>query len=76
MDNRKSGLWLLIISLVFAALMIAAGVSLDDPWKETIVFLLIAVWWVPFIYFIERGSRSRKCLCDSTKSTTSDGKAE
>ena len=46
---RQRAFWLIGVSLLFAALMLASSWILrDSEHGQTLVFFLIAVWWVPY----------------------------
>ncbi len=59
MHPKKAG-WLLIgISILFAiAMIITPNVIADEGQAQTIIFVLVAMWWIPFAYFIK--ARKRK----------------
>ena len=47
----------ILVSLVFAAgMLITSYVMADSPNRETVVFLLIGLWWIPFSYFHARNT--------------------
>ncbi len=49
MTSKKAGFLQICLALGFAAAMIVAGWLLrGSEYKDTVVFLFIAVWWVPF----------------------------
>ena len=51
--------WKLIgFSLAFAGMILLSSLLLaGSPYRETVTFLLIAIWWVPFSYGIAKVSR-------------------
>ena len=44
---------IILVSVVFAAAMLIASVTIaDKAASQTVIQLLIALWFVPFIYFV------------------------
>jgi len=57
---KRTALLFIGVSLVFAALMlISAWVIEEQSTRQTVVFLLIAVWSIPYSLFIARSGRCR-----------------
>ena len=55
---KRSATLAILVSLLFAAgMLITSYVMADSPNRETAVFLLIGLWWIPFSYFLA-GNRS------------------
>ena len=49
------------ISIIFAIAMISSSFFLgDDPNKQTVVFLLLAAWFVPFIILSRISAKKTK----------------
>lgn len=41
------------VSLFFAALILVNAYFLaDSPYRQTVTFLLISVWWIPYTYLL------------------------
>ena len=58
---KRTGFWLIVVSLVFAALMLLSAWAIPNhDTRTTVVYLLIAVWWVPYSLLI---ARSNRCRC-------------
>jgi hypothetical protein len=50
-NPRMPAVIVLVSSVVFAALILLVSYWLaDSDSKDTLVFLLIALWWIPFSY--------------------------
>ncbi len=51
MSPQKATLSIVIVSIVFAAAMIISSIFLaDKAYLQTVILLLIALWFVPFAY--------------------------
>ena len=51
---KKKAYSIVIVSIIFAAAMIASSTIFADSDKlQTIIFLLIAAWFIPFFYIIK-----------------------
>lgn len=58
---RKAAKLQLGLALLFAAAILAAGYLLRDTGHaETTIYLLIAIWWVPFHALLQAGDARRK----------------
>lgn len=64
LSPRRASVLLIAISLLFAAAMIAAAWFLrGSEHAQTVVFLLIAVWWVPFSVLSSASTATRRRRC-------------
>lgn len=55
MTSKKATYANIIISLIFAVVMIASAIIIDNADTERNVrFILIAIWLVPFLYLAKR----------------------
>jgi hypothetical protein len=55
---KRSATLAILVSLMFAAgMLIISYVMADSPNRETAVFLMIALWWIPFSY-LSAGNKS------------------
>lgn len=58
MNPKNATASIIIISLVFAvAMVIASNIFVDSEHSQTITYILIALWFVPFGYFISLKSK-------------------
>lgn len=58
MDSKKAKLAMIFVSIFFALAMIISSYFIDDKdHATTVVFLLIAVWFVPFSYLSKQMKR-------------------
>ncbi len=58
MDRKKAKLANILISLFFALVMIISSYFIaDKELSEKVVFMLIAVWLVPFFYLNKQTKR-------------------
>ncbi len=54
MSPKKASLSIAIVSIVFAAAMIISSIFwADKAYLQTVILLLIALWFVPFAYLIK-----------------------
>lgn len=62
MKPQKAALLNIVVSLVFAAaILISSFVLVDEKLATTVMFVLIALWWIPFSYLsTTRQKRSLK----------------
>lgn len=52
--SKKASLYIILVSLAFAiAMLISSAIFADNGYSKNINFLLIAIWFVPFFYFIK-----------------------
>lgn len=60
MNSRRSARLVILVSLAFAAAMlIAAALPISPEASQTIVWSLLALWWVAFAFTLQgRGGRS------------------
>lgn len=55
MNSRKAALYLILVSLVAAAAMLISSALLaDSDSAETVMFIIIAIWFVPFVWLSGR----------------------
>ncbi len=61
MSPKKATLSIVIISIVFAAAMIMlSGFWADKAYLQTVILLLIALWFVPFAYLTKVKKENHK----------------
>ena len=62
MNPKKAAFLIILISLLFAAAIILSSMYIDDKGSaQTVTFLLIGLWWIPFSYLAAAaGKRSLK----------------
>ena len=57
MDKKRAAVLNIAVSIFFAiAILLSSYMLGDSPASETVMFILIAVWWVPFSYLTARGA--------------------
>lgn len=57
MTPKKASFLIVAVSLFFAAAILLSGYLLaDSDQAETVMFMLIALWFVPFIYLSSKTS--------------------
>lgn len=67
---KRNGTLIILVSLAFAAAMLLTSFFMaDSPHRETVVFLLIAVWWIPFTYLSARSAPRCRSRCKELVST-------
>jgi hypothetical protein len=50
---------IILISVIFAAVILTASVTIDDAdTARTVTLMLIALWFVPFLYFAKARNQS------------------
>ncbi len=55
MNSNKAGIWIVGVSLAFAAIMLLSSFFLaDSPYRDSIMIGIIAIWWIPYSYFCAR----------------------
>lgn len=70
MSPKRGATLVVLVSLAFAAAILLASYLMgDSPNRETVVFLLIAVWWVPFTYLSARSVPRCRSRCKELVST-------
>jgi hypothetical protein len=58
MNPKKAKSLLIIVSLIIAIAMIISSYFLADTGhSQTAVFILIAIWWIPFTYLTRVSKR-------------------
>lgn len=68
MNARRKAVWILAISLVCALAMLAAAALIHDTARRHfVVFMLVALWFIPFTYLSTR----QKCNTCSPQSEES-----
>lgn len=60
---RRTSALLLAISLLFAGAMLAVAWVLKPESSQTLVYVLIAVWWIPFSLLSTAANASRRARC-------------
>ncbi|MBK6326214.1 MAG: hypothetical protein IPF56_09770 [Chloroflexi bacterium] len=61
MSPQKATLSIVIVSIVFAAAMIISSIFLaDKAYLQTVILLLIALWFVPFAYLTKVKKENQK----------------
>lgn len=61
MSPQKATLSIIIVSIVFAAAMIISSIFLaDKAYSQTVILLLITLWFVPFAYLTKVKKENRK----------------
>lgn len=59
---KKTAFLVIGVSLAFAALMLLSAWTIkDESTRQTVVFMLIAAWWIPFSILIGKNGRSGSC---------------
>ncbi len=63
MTPKRAAISIILVSLAFAMVMLLSSwLMADSEHRETVTFLLIAVWWIPYSFFCARlGSQCKKC---------------
>ena len=60
MNSKKASLSLIIISLVAAAAIIVSSYLLEgSDSSQTVTFLIIAVWFIPFTWLAARAGNKK-----------------
>ena len=55
MDSKKVTLYIILVSLAFAiAILMSSYMLSDTDYAETAMFILIAIWFIPFTYLINK----------------------
>ena len=58
MNPKKAAFLIIIVSIAFAiAIVISSYLLADTGYSQTAMFILIAIWWIPFTYFIKMSKR-------------------
>ena len=66
----RSGILQLGVSLAFAAMMICSALFIGDKeTKQMVVFLLTAVWWIPYSTIAGQD----RCCCRSSRKESCEG---
>ncbi|MBI9073383.1 MAG: hypothetical protein JEY94_17405 [Melioribacteraceae bacterium] len=64
MKNRKASLLILFISLFFAGVIVVTSYFMEftqfSEHKETVTFVLIALWYIPFLYLSNNLAKNEK----------------
>lgn len=64
MSPLRAAVLILLISIAFVVIiLLCSRMMTDSPKRETGVFLLIAIWWVPYSYFCVRLGTRCKTSC-------------
>lgn len=63
MNFRNPAFALIIVSLIAAGAILAASAWLEDT-SQTVTYIIIAVWWIPFSILTARSSRKSKDEAD------------
>lgn len=59
MQNNKLALLNILISIIFAGLMIGASYLFQgEEYKNTVTYMLIALWFIPFSYLSYKSKKS------------------
>jgi len=59
MDNKKAWLANILISVIFALVMLISSYFISDAaLSKEVIFILIAVWLVPFFYLSKQRKRN------------------
>ncbi len=65
MSSKKASILNIVTALFFASLIIISSYLMEgSEQKDTIMYLLIAVWFIPFTYFSKienKYKKARKC---------------
>ena len=68
MSSKKATLYLIIVSLIAAAAMMLSSALLDGADSaQTVMFLIIAVWFVPFSWLAQRAAKKKASGEDSSR---------
>jgi len=68
MNSKKASLYLIIVSLVAAAGIMFSSFLLDGAdSSQTVMFLIIAVWFVPFTWLASRAADKKSSGGDSSQ---------
>lgn len=58
MTTKRATYANVLISIVFAAVMIGSAIMINDKdTSQTVVLILIAIWFVPFLYLAKAQKR-------------------
>jgi len=63
MSPRQTAVWLLGVSVLFAGAMIAVSWLQGPDDSQSLVYMLIAVWWVPFSLLSSAAGASGRRRC-------------
>jgi len=60
MTRKQASMGLIAVSILFAiAIFISSNLLADTDQADTAMFILIALWFVPFAYLAVQASRSK-----------------
>lgn len=58
LTEKQISIWIVVVSLFLAGLMILNASLFDYDNKETVNFMLIAIWFLPYSYL---NGKTEKC---------------
>ncbi len=59
MKNLSSTHKLIGVSIIAALAILAASAAFEGS-AQTITFIIIAIWWIPFMWWSQKGSTDNK----------------
>lgn len=62
MNEKKRASLLIGISIVFAiAMMVSSSLIEDGGTSQTVTYILLAIWWIPFSFLSAAAGKRRRC---------------